>query len=116
MKINNVTYLLIIVVLITFCPNAGGKNFYSPDINVLRTESDSTIKIKHPIALAENEANVAEKESKPAAAEQRIPESEEEAAETNSKNSGDKKTKPVKPFVPSEEIAAEQAVDFPSDI
>jgi hypothetical protein len=37
-------------------------------------------------------------------------------AENGSKNSEDAAAKPLKPFVPSEKIAAEQAVDFPADI
>jgi hypothetical protein len=34
----------------------------------------------------------------------------------SSKNSKEAETRPLKPFKPSEEIAAEQAVDFPVDI
>jgi len=38
-----------------------------------------------------------------------------QTTETDSRSTG-KKTAPLKPFEPSEEIAAEQAVDFPADI
>ena len=67
--------------------------------------------------IAQNEVNRDENESKPAAAgkEQESP-SEEETAKSSGNRSSGKKTKQLKPFIPSEEIAAEQAVDFPSDI
>lgn len=38
------------------------------------------------------------------------------AGDNNSNSSNDAASKPLKPFKPSEEIAAEQAVDFPVDI
>ncbi len=43
-------------------------------------------------------------------------EPETEVNKNSSNNSKDAETKPLKPFKPSEEIAAEQAVDFPVDI
>ena len=42
--------------------------------------------------------------------------SESEAADDDKKKSSDTESKPLDPFVPSERIAGEQAVDFPADI
>ena len=67
--------------------------------------------------VAQNEPDLAESESEPAVDKKdRASGSGEEITENRSKNPDDEKTKPLKPFVPSEEIAAEQAVDFPIDI
>ena len=43
-------------------------------------------------------------------------ESGTETTENSRNNSNNAERKPLKPFRPSEEIAAEQAVDFPVDI
>ncbi len=39
-----------------------------------------------------------------------------DSKEKDSQNSNETESKPLKPFVPSEEIPADQAVDFPVDI
>ena len=44
------------------------------------------------------------------------PSSDTADRDKNDKNPEDVETKPIKPFKPSEEIAAEQAVDYPVDI
>ena len=44
------------------------------------------------------------------------PNSERKENENSNEGDDDAGTKPLKPFKPSEEIAAEQAVDFPVDI
>jgi len=72
---------------------------------------------RNAIFLAENESEAAENES-PSTTEKKEQSSESGAAvKENSSNSvNDAETDPIKPFKPSEEIAAEQAVDFPVDI
>jgi hypothetical protein len=74
--------------------------------------------IKQNLLLAaENEQTVAEsKDQATADKNERAPGSGSENKESSSKNSADTAAKPLKPFVPSEKIAAEQAVDFPADI
>ena len=41
---------------------------------------------------------------------------ESEAVEAENKKLSEDESKPLKPFVPSEQIAGDQAVDFPADI
>ena len=41
---------------------------------------------------------------------------ESDAAKDDDKKTPEAGSKPLKPFVPSEQIAGEQAVDFPADI
>ena len=65
---------------------------------------------RQPIVLAENDVQKT-KESQDQA-----PTSETAESEKEDNASEDAAKKPVKPFKPSEEIAAEQAVDFPVDI
>ena len=69
------------------------------------------------IYLAQNEPEAAESESQPT--NENKEQSTESGAEDKEKSgniSKEAETKPIKPFKPSEEIAAEQAVDFPVDI
>jgi hypothetical protein len=70
-----------------------------------------------PILLAENEHKAADSQSRASDNYQSQAAEPEEAVD---KNTGKQKdaaaAKPLKPFKPSEEIAAEQAVDFPVDI
>ena len=78
---------------------------------VQNTENTETIR------LAENEGSSpnSNDESR-AASENEVGKSASESGTGKSEQSNKTKSKPLKPFVPSEEIAAEQAVDFPVDI
>ena len=72
---------------------------------------------QNPILLAENEKNTAGDNAQGAPGVNDPVSEPELGPETDNKDSSTKsKTKPLKPFNPSEEIAAEQAVDFPVDI
>jgi hypothetical protein len=67
------------------------------------------------IAAAENNPQDTENDRSPAAGNsQQDSGSEPQVPEENGRHSD--KPKPLKPFIPSEEIPAEQAVDFPVDI
>ena len=70
------------------------------------------------IVLAQNdEPRAAEKGGPPANEDtDQAPDSKPADSEKSGNNSDDAATNPIKPFKPSEEIAAEQAVDFPVDI
>ena len=70
-----------------------------------------------PMILAENEKSTAGDKAKTAAG-NGVPEKEPKSGpEVDSKDPSTKsETAPLKSFKPSEEIAAEQAVDFPVDI
>lgn len=70
-----------------------------------------------PIELAENTGSTSNSsEESRAASNNEAQESASESGTDKNEQSADTKSKPLKPFVPSEEIAAEQAVDFPVDI
>jgi hypothetical protein len=83
-----------------------------------RAENISPLSIKQDlIVIAENEQAVADSKSQAAGEKsEEASGSGVEATENSVKNSNEAETKPLKPFVPSEKIAAEQAVDFPVDI
>lgn len=69
------------------------------------------------IRLAENEGSAPNgNDESRAASENEVGKSALESGTGKSEQSNKAKSKPLKPFVPSEEIAAEQAVDFPVDI
>ena len=70
-----------------------------------------------PMMLAENEEDTAGEEAQTATgSKDRVSEAGSGPETENKEQSTKSKTIPLKPFKPSEEIAAEQAVDFPVDI
>ncbi len=72
---------------------------------------------RQPIILAENEQKKSNGGRKPQTGngDQNI-NAEKKFEEKNGKTENEASKKPMRPFKPSEEIAAEQAVDFPWDI
>ncbi len=77
----------------------------------------STTPRPKPIMLAQNEENTAgDKDPTATGTKDRASEAESGSATDPKDPSAKSKTAPLKPFKPSEEIAAEQAVDFPVDI
>ncbi len=69
------------------------------------------------LVLAENDQNTAEDQSQSADSQKdRLPASGADPKENGGRNSDAAATKPLKPFIPSEKIPADQAVDFPVDI
>jgi hypothetical protein len=90
----------------------------APNIPARRIKSIHPIELKfNSIFLAENDSQAAGSESQPTnEIKEQAPSSETADKKKSGKNSDDADTTPIKPFKPSEEIAAEQAVDFPVDI
>ena len=73
--------------------------------------------IRKSIVIVENESEAADNDSRSKnETKDQAPSSSTADRDKNGKNPDDVETKPIKPFKPSEEIAAEQAVDFPADI
>jgi len=91
---------------------------HSPNIPAERTQSIHPFElIRQSIVVAQNEPDAVESNRQPANEnENQAPDSGTAASEKNGNNPDDTAAKPLKPFKPSEEIAAEQAVDFPVDI
>ena len=88
--------------LTTNTPAQRAKNIHPVELN------------RESIVVAENESKAADNDS------QSTNENKDQAPSSDTtareKSGNDAETKPIKPFKPSEEIAAEQAVDYPVDI
>lgn len=79
-----------------------------PDFNVLNLESN---------VMAQNDNTAPDdSEKSDSGSENKGSESESKSTTDDKDNSVKTKSKPLKPFVPSEKIPGEQAVDFPVDI
>jgi hypothetical protein len=92
-------------------PLAPGEN------RALREVMSATTVWQRPITLAQNEGTTTGDKDRTATGTKDPVSEAESGPETDSKEQSTKsKTAPLKPFRPSEEIAAEQAVDFPVDI
>ena len=89
-----------------------------PNLAAERIKSIHTFELnRKSIVVAENEPQAAESENLSTNENKdQAPISETADREKSGSNSNDAETKPLKPFKPSEEIAADQAVDFPVDI
>ena len=112
------TSALTISLFIMTAPMAQGMHSLAPGETPERTEiMPSTTVRQKPMVLAENEENAAEEKAQTATGTKGRESEPESGPETDPKQqSTQSKTVPLKPFRPSEEIAAEQAVDFPVDI
>jgi len=99
-------------------PATSGRIPFAQETPVERLQSFHPFEFnRKSIVVAENEREASESGS------QTTNENKDQASEpgteikkNSSNNSKNAETKPFKPFKPSEEIAAEQAVDFPVDI
>ena len=116
--LNKYISALAVSLFIITAPMAQGMAPIAPAENSARTESmPSTTVRQKPMMLAENEENTAGDKSQTATGIKDQASEPESAPGTDKKDpSAKSKTAPLKPFKPSEEIAAEQAVDFPVDI
>ncbi len=117
-KLNNSISALTVSIFIIVAPFTQGMAPIAPAENSARTESmpSTTIRQK-PMMLAENEDDTAGDKTQTATGIKDQASEPESGPATDKKDpSAKSKTAPLKPFRPSEEIAAEQAVDFPVDI
>jgi hypothetical protein len=111
-------FMITVLSFLIAAPTTQGMRTHVPDILAERIQSIRPFELNlKSIVMAENEQKAAENRSQ-AASENQAQAAESEAAvkENSSSNSDGAAAKPLKPFKPSEEIAAEQAVDFPVDI
>ena len=109
---------LAVSICIMTAPMAQGMQPIAPGDPPAKTEIiPSTGVRQRPTMLAENEENTAGEKAQPATGTKDAVSEAKSGPETDDKQqSTASKTAPLKPFRPSEEIAAEQAVDFPVDI
>jgi len=109
---------LAVLIFIMTAPMAQGMHALAPGEIAERTKIMPSITVRQrQMMLAENEENTAGDKAQTATGIQDPASEAEPGPETDHKEqSTQSKTAPLKPFKPSEEIAAEQAVDFPVDI
>ncbi len=112
------TATLALSIVLMMAPMTHGMGPITPVADTDRTEiMPSTTISQNPILLAENEENTAGDNAQGAPGANDPVSEPESGADADPKDpSGKSKPAPLKPFNPSEEIAAEQAVDFPVDI
>jgi hypothetical protein len=89
-----------------------GANFQAMDSGHPEGPAFGTLNLG-TIVLAQNDKTASEDSEKSTSGSET---DESEAAADDEKKSSEDKSKPLKPFVPSEKIPGEQAVDFPVDI
>ena len=109
---------LAVAIFIMSVPITPAMNAVVADRNPGRTDilHLNTLKME-TIVLAENERNTTEDKNNTASGTQDQTPEPGTALETDSSDpSAKSRATPLKPFVPSEKIPAEQAVDFPVDI
>jgi len=109
---------LAISIFIMIAQMTQGMGPIAPGENPGRTEimPSSTVKQK-PIMLAENEENTTGDKAQTATGTKDLVSEPGSGPETDNKDpSAKSRAAPLKSFVPSEKIPAEQAVDFPVDI
>jgi hypothetical protein len=117
MKKNRII-ILTLSLLLTGASSIPGERFSQTDIPADPTQQLNTPEFNgQSIVIAQNNAPTPDRGS------QKTEENEDQASESGTaeteneiKSSNNSELKPLKPFKPSEEIAAEQAVDFPVDI
>ena len=105
--------------IFSFCASlALGKHVNLPAAGVERPEGPAfgTIDMEANV-LAQNDNSANEKtENSSTSSETKGAETDSKSTNAEKDNSTKEKSKPLKPFVPSEKIPGEQAVDFPVDI
>ncbi len=99
-------------------PMVAGMPVHVPDENIIQSAYIDFFELSNqPIKLAENEQKSSNGVSKPQTNNSDQPiDSEGAVKEKNGSPETETSKKSLNPFKPSEEIAAEQAVDFPWDI
>ena len=119
MEFKKIIFVITCLVFLLSAPAALAWIPYSSNIPADRTKRILPVELSQKsIVLAENDELRAAESGGPPANEDtdQAPDSKPADSEKIGTNSDDAATRPVKPFKPSEEIAAEQAVDFPVDI
>ena len=111
-------FMITVWSLLIAASSAQGIGIHGPDPQVEQMQSIHLLESpRESILIAENEHKAADGQSQATDEYQSQPAKPKAAVEDNTGKQADgAATKPLKPFKPSEQIAAEQAVDFPVDI
>jgi len=111
-------FMIAVWSLLIAVTSAQGIGIHSPDLQAGQMESIHFLEPPQgPILMAGNEHKAADNQNPAAHEYQSQAEKPKATGGVNTgKQADEAATKPLKPFKPSEEIAADQAVDFPVDI
>ena len=111
-------FMITVASFLIAVPGAYSLGFHGPDLQAEQMQSIHLLESpRESILIAENEHKAADGQSQATDEYQSQPAKPKAAVEDNTGKQADgAATKPLKPFKPSEQIAAEQAVDFPVDI
>ena len=118
MELKKIIFVITGLLFLMSVPATPGGSHLTTDTPAERAQNIHTFELnRDSIVVAENQSEAADNDSQSTNENKdQAPSSDTAARERSGKNSDDAETKPIKPFKPSEEIAAEQAVDYPVDI
>jgi len=118
MEFKKIIFVITGLLFLNSMPAAPGRSYPTTDTPAERAKNIHTAELnRKSLVVAENESEAADNDSQSTNENKdQAPSSDTTDREKNGKNPDDVETKPIKPFKPSEEIAAEQAVDYPVDI
>jgi hypothetical protein len=118
-KVGKNLFILTVWSFLMAAPSTQGMSAHAPEIHAARIQSIRPFELnRDSIVLAQNDQKAAENRNQgnQATSENQDQATEPKSAAKENNKSDGAAAKPLKPFKPSEEIAAEQAVDFPVDI
>jgi len=118
MKIRKFIAKITLLSFLISAPAAQAWNSFAPDMPAERSKKPRPYEWqRNSIVVAQNDPQEAIGGNPPTDENgKQAPTSETEDQEKSGQKADAAETKPLKPFKPSEEIAAEQAVDYPVDI
>ena len=118
MEFKKIIFAITGLLFLMSAPATPGGSYPTTDTPAERAKNIHTAELNRKcIAVAEYESEPADNDSQSTNEnKEQAPSSDTADGDKNVKNPDDVETKPIKPFKPSEEIAAEQAVDYPVDI
>jgi hypothetical protein len=118
MKNKKIIFAITFVAFAMSSPPSPGGSPLAPDPTAERTVNIGTTQMKPQLLMAaENKQDAVQSQTQTATDKKdQTSGSGSENAANSGKNSDNAAAKPFKPFVPSEKIPADQAVDFPADI
>jgi hypothetical protein len=118
MELNKIIFLIMVLHFIMDAPVMPVSSLPAIGSPVEQIQKFHSLEIESgSIIMAQTKSQTAKSDTqKSSAKEDQATKSGTAKTESNRTKSNHAESKPLKPFKPSEEIAAEQAVDFPADI
>jgi len=118
MELKKIIFVLTGLLCLMSAPSTPGWSLPASEKPAEQTQKRHSFEFKHKsLFIADNKSQTAGSGTRTASEKEDQASKSGTAKTENNKNKSDNSApKPLKPFKPSEEIAAEQAVDFPVDI